>query len=71
MDIREEPLTVDEMASYLKKSAYTVREHAKSGAIPAHKVGGTWRFFLSEFHAQRTAEVVDPFAAPRSRRRKS
>lgn len=62
LDAREEPLTVSEMAAYLKKSEYTVREHAKSGSIPAHKIGGVWRFFLSEFHAARTAAVVDPWA---------
>jgi excisionase family DNA binding protein len=61
LDVREEPLTVTEMAAYLKKSEYTVRELAKAGKIPGHKVGGTWRFFLSEFRASRTAAVVDPW----------
>lgn len=74
LDIHEQPLTVAEMAAYLKKSEYTVREYAKSGVVPAHKLGNgpraQWQFFLSEFHAKRTEAVVDPFAAPRSRRRK-
>jgi excisionase family DNA binding protein len=49
------------MAAYLKKSAYTVREYAKAGTIPAHKLGGTWTFYLSEFHEARTKAVVDPW----------
>lgn len=61
MDIHEPPLTVAEMATYLKKSPYTIREYAKAETIPAHKVGGTWMFYLSEFHAARTKSVVDPW----------
>jgi len=68
LDLREEPLTVAQMAVYLKKSEYTVREHAKAGVIPAHKIGGVWRFYLSEFHAARTAAVVEPWALPKSRK---
>ena len=72
LDPREEPLTVAEMAAYLKRSEYTVREYAKSKAIPAHKIGdgpkARWQFFLSEFHAARTAAASDPWALPSKRR---
>jgi excisionase family DNA binding protein len=69
LDVREEPLTVTEMAEYLKVSEYTVREYAKNRKVPAHKVGGVWRFYLSEFRASRTAAVVDPWVRDDKRRR--
>ena len=69
LDPREEPLTVPEMAAYLRRSAYTIREYAKHDVIPAHKIGGSWRFYLSEFHAARTAAATDSWAAPKSKRR--
>lgn len=47
----EQPMTVPEMAAYLRRSEYTVREYAKTGEIPAHKVGREWRFFMSEVRA--------------------
>ena len=68
MDVREEPLTVAEMAKYLKKSEYTVREYAKNDVVPAHKIGGSWLFYLSEFHERRTREVTDPWARKPKRR---
>ena len=68
LDPREEPLTVPEMAAYLRRSEYTIREYAKNDVIPAHKLGGSWRFFLSEFHAARTAAAADPWALPARRR---
>jgi excisionase family DNA binding protein len=69
LDPREEPLTVPEMAKYLRRSEYTIREYAKNDVIPAHKLGGVWSFYLSEFHAARTAAAVDPWAAPKAKRR--
>lgn len=37
-------LTVKEAAALLRISAYTVRELARTGKIPARKVGKEWRF---------------------------
>jgi len=37
-------LTVEEAAELLRLSAYTVRELARTGKIPARKVGKEWRF---------------------------
>ena len=65
----EKPLTVPEMAAYLRRSEYTIREYAKNDIIPARKLGGKWEFYLSEYHAKRTAEAVDPWAAPSRKRR--
>ena len=41
-------LTLDEIASYLKAGKRTVYRLAKQGAIPAFKLGGTWRFRRSD-----------------------
>jgi excisionase family DNA binding protein len=60
---------VAEMAAYLKLSPQVVREHAKSGVIPAHRLGSgpraPWRFFLSEYHEKRRSETADPWARRR------
>lgn len=39
-----EILNVEQAAEYLGFSAYTVREKARTGEIPARKVGREWRF---------------------------
>lgn len=39
-----EVLTTEEAARLLRLSAYTVRELARKGKIPARKVGKEWRF---------------------------
>lgn len=39
-----EVLTVEEAAVLLRLSAYTVRELARKGKLPARKIGGEWRF---------------------------
>lgn len=43
-----EILTLDEVAAYLKAGKRTVYRLAQKGAIPAFKLGGTWRFRRSE-----------------------
>lgn len=43
-----EILTLDEVATYLKAGKRTVYRLAQQGAIPAFKLGGTWRFRRSE-----------------------
>ncbi len=42
--VEREILTVDGAAELLGVSAYTIREMAKRGDIPARKVGKGWRF---------------------------
>lgn len=43
-----EILTLDEVAVFLKAGKRTVYRLAQNGEIPAFKLGGTWRFRLSE-----------------------
>lgn len=45
---RDEILTLDEVAAYLKAGKRTVYRLAQQGEIPAFKLGGTWRFRRSE-----------------------
>lgn len=40
-------LTVPEVAIFLKVSETTIYRLAKSGKLPARKVGGAWRFSQS------------------------
>ncbi|MCP1121293.1 methylation-associated defense system helix-turn-helix domain-containing protein MAD1 [Robbsia andropogonis] len=47
-DTDDEILTLDEVAAYLKAGKRTVYRLAQKGAIPAFKLGGTWRFRRSE-----------------------
>lgn len=44
----DEILTLDDVAAYMKAGKRTVYRLAKKGAIPAFKLGGTWRFRRSE-----------------------
>jgi len=47
-DPEGEILTLEEVASYLKAGKRTVYRLAQQGAIPAFKLGGSWRFRRSE-----------------------
>ncbi|MBC7334425.1 MAG: helix-turn-helix domain-containing protein [Actinobacteria bacterium] len=42
--MREEILTVKELAKYLKMDEYTVYRLARKGVLPGVKIGGEWRF---------------------------
>lgn len=44
----ENLLTIEELGKYLKLSVRTLYPMAKEGKIPGVKVGGSWRFRLSE-----------------------
>ena len=51
-------LTASEAAEYLKVSHRSIVKWARSGRIPAHRLGGgrhTWRFLRSELDAMLTA----------------
>lgn len=45
---KDEILTLEEVATYLKASKRTVYRLAQQGDIPAFKLGGTWRFRRDE-----------------------
>lgn len=47
-DPKDEILTLEEVAEYLKAGKRTVYRLAKNGEIPAFKLGGTWRFRRDE-----------------------
>ena len=42
--MREDVLTVRELAKYLKMKPVTIYKHAQERKLPAFKVGATWRF---------------------------
>lgn len=42
--MKEEILTVKELAKYLKMDEHTVYRLARKGILPAVKIGGEWRF---------------------------
>ncbi len=42
--MRENVMTVRELANYLKMKPVTIYKHAQTGRLPAFKVGATWRF---------------------------
>ncbi len=61
-DQRDEILTIDEVAAYLKAGKRTVYRLAASGQIPAFKLGGTWRFRrgeLDQWIASRIGKAAD------------
>jgi excisionase family DNA binding protein len=43
-DLGDDLLTVQEVATYLRKSRSTVYRLTREGRLPAKKVGGTWRY---------------------------
>lgn len=47
-DPKDEILTLEEVAAYLKAGKRTVYRLAQQGDIPAFKLGGTWRFRRDE-----------------------
>lgn len=42
--MKENVMTVRELAKYLKMKPVTIYKHAQVGKLPAFKVGATWRF---------------------------
>ncbi|MEE8359907.1 MAG: helix-turn-helix domain-containing protein [Candidatus Omnitrophota bacterium] len=42
--MKENVMTVRELAVYLKMKPVTIYKHAQGGKLPAFKVGTTWRF---------------------------
>lgn len=52
----KEVLNTEEAADFLGFSAFTIREYAKRGIIPAKKVGKEWRFYKPELVAWLTGK---------------
>jgi len=58
--------TASETAAFLHITPHGVRKMAREGRIPAHRVGGQWRFDINEIsketlgrsHERTTGEVV-------------
>lgn len=44
----EELLTIEEVASVLRVTAYTVRRYLREKKLPGKKVGGQWRVRKSD-----------------------
>jgi len=44
-------ITIKELAVYLKMTEKTLYKLVAEGAVPGFKVGGSWRFHLSEIEA--------------------
>lgn len=52
MQSDHEPMVdVQTVADYLNLHPDTIYSYARSGDIPAHKIGGRWRFSLTEIRA--------------------
>jgi excisionase family DNA binding protein len=67
----DEPMVdVFAVAEFLGVSAYTVREYAKRGYIPATRLRerGPWRFQISSVREAMTAQTMDPWVRKRNRR---
>ena len=56
-DSKDEILTLDEVAAYLKAGKRTVYRLAQKGEIPAFKFGGTWRFRRSDLDCWIAASI--------------
>jgi len=54
-----ETFTVEELATYLKLHAYTIRRLARNGKIPSFKAGGQWRFDKSEIIEWREQQKIN------------
>lgn len=59
-DPEGEILTLDEVAAYLKAGKRTVYRLAQQGAIPAFKLGGSWRFRRAELDRWIAASIENP-----------
>ena len=62
-------LTSAELADEVKKSVWWVTTSAASGLIPAHKIGGEWRFVLADVLAATSNRR--PVEVPRPRKRRA
>jgi excisionase family DNA binding protein len=42
--MKQNMMTVRELAKYLKMKPVTIYKHAQTGKLPAFKIGASWRF---------------------------
>ena len=42
--VKEDILTAEEVAKYLRIHPYTAKRLARAGKLPGFKIGGQWRF---------------------------
>ncbi|MGO9060946.1 MAG: helix-turn-helix domain-containing protein [Candidatus Binataceae bacterium] len=61
---------MSEVAAYLKCHPSTVYRLLKVGGLPAFRLGGDWRFLLSEIDKWVTERQVRPYALEKSSGRK-
>lgn len=53
-------LTLPEVAAYLKVTERTIYRLAAAKKVPAFKVGGVWRFRVTDIDAWINAQSLDP-----------
>jgi len=58
-----ELMTTDEVATYLRRSVQSIRDLCRSGRIPHIRVGGQYRFRLSDIEAWLEEHTVQPQSA--------
>ena len=64
-NVPDDVLTLKEVANYLKVTERTIYRMVADRKIPAFKVGGSWRFRLSEIDAWIKAQSHEIVPAPR------
>jgi excisionase family DNA binding protein len=65
-------LTLDELAAYLKRGRSTLYKMARSGQIPASKIGRSWRFdrgAIDEWLRQQSPKLATGRGEPKGRKR--
>ena len=62
--MREDILTIKEVAEYLKVTERTLYRPAQEGKIPAFKVGASWRFRRSDLDTWMDEQCSRPSVAP-------
>ena len=70
MENHEAAVDADAIAALLNVHRDTVYAHARTGQLPAFKVGSRWRFFPSAV-ISRLNRPRDPWDNPRARHRRS
>lgn len=71
MPMDDQILTLEEVSKYLKLHRATVYKMARTGKIPASKVGKVWRFKRAKIEAWLDGNEKTPRPSPERKRRKS
>jgi excisionase family DNA binding protein len=62
MDLEKDVMTVQEVAEYLRLNEMTIYRLARTGEIPALKIGRNWRFkkeLIDEWFRQAAGNIQD------------